>query len=182
MPATNCICPANPRSRRQPCRRVAHALPRGRQKRAHDLTINSDMRLDILLPINGNSNFQAARQHIQKTLPPKAKADVTPHPQGTSTNTATVAIDELTKGLRHLSVTNTKTTPTVATHWTYQLNKLMWLCHVTQPTQLTPVWHALAKEKRGTPARICIQVACDAMATKLDLESLVITHHIANIV
>ena len=98
------------------------------------LTANADMRLDILLPISGDRNFCAARRRIQQALLPKDKADATPHAQDPRTNAATVAINKLTKGLLHLSVTNTKTTQTVSTRWPYQLNQIMRLCHVTQPT------------------------------------------------
>ena len=89
------------------------------------------MKLDILLPSNGNRNFQDARKPIQQALFPTDTDDAPPHEQGPNSNATTIAIDKLTKGLQHLSVSNTKTTPTVATRWLYQLDKLMQLYNVT---------------------------------------------------
>lgn len=153
--------------------------------RAVGADANNDLRVDVILPVQGDRGVKRARRLIHDALAGTAHdasiAATAPVPD-TAATTATAALGELAKGIRDLSTASPKTPKTVATRWPYQLNEILRLCDVQQPENLPPVWHALAKEKRGAPARICIQVACDAMARNKGLETPTITHHIANMV
>ena len=148
-------------------------------------TENADLRLSVLLPVAGAQVFREARARIQQAIiGPDTHARTTTHTPAPSPtrDPATAAIAELAKGFRSFATAPKTTTPTVETRWPYQVDAILRLCDCSKTSNLPPLWHALAKEKRGTPARICIQVACDAMAAKLGLAAPVITHHIANVV
>ena len=129
------------------------------------VTNNSNLRINILLLVAGKLAFCAARACVQQLLLGSAHAPtstpVTPtHSPGRDAPTITRI--ELTKSPRNFTSGAAKTAQTVEMHWPYQVDKILRLCKQTDLSALPPVWHALAKEKHGTPARICIQVACNA--------------------
>ena len=146
------------------------------------VTAHATTRLDVLLPVAGTPAFRKARMTIQQAitgLPSTSPAAPTCLPRQPTDDAAAIAIGELTQGIRSLSATP-KTALTVETRWPYQVDEILRMCDQHTISTLPPIWHALAKEKRGTPARICLQVACDAAAKLRGLEAPVITHHIAN--
>ena len=150
---------------------------------------NDKLRVDNLLHVFNSRAFRANRARVQDTLLPTivaapAKRTATFAPATTSPNDpAMAAIAHFSQSIaKALPAATKKPVATVSTKWPYQIATLRRICGVVRDEDLPPLWHALALEKRGTPARVCIMVACDSIAARLKLQRPVVTHQIANMV